>query len=132
MAGVWGCLQDLRPIILTNVSSRKYFTLPQILSFVDKQGEDNMPREIESNYKQIKSDILNIDLHNVLGFYNFLVALLLTYIEIYYSFQCCLEMPDSLLDESGVTIRNELSPKGILKGNLSASNFIMGAHTERR
>ncbi len=32
----------------------------EILSFVDEQGEDKMKQEIESNYRQIKSDILHI------------------------------------------------------------------------
>lgn len=37
-----------------------YQKIPQILSFVDEQGEDKMKQEIESNYKRIKSDILHI------------------------------------------------------------------------
>lgn len=37
-----------------------YQKIPQILSFVNEQGEDKMKKEIESNYKQIKSDILNV------------------------------------------------------------------------
>ena len=37
-----------------------YQKIPQILSFVNEQGEDKMKQEIESNYKQIKSDILNV------------------------------------------------------------------------
>ena len=40
--------------------SKAYQQIPQILSFVNEQGEDKMKQEIESNYKQIKSDILNI------------------------------------------------------------------------
>ena len=40
--------------------TKAYQQIPQILSFVNKQGEDKMKQEIESNYKQIKSDILNI------------------------------------------------------------------------
>ena len=40
--------------------SKAYQKIPQILSFVNEQGEDKMKQEIESNYKQIKSDILNI------------------------------------------------------------------------
>ncbi|CAA7193952.1 conjugal transfer protein MobC [Chryseobacterium potabilaquae] len=40
--------------------TKAYQKIPQILSFVDEQGEDKMKQEIESNYKQIKSDILNI------------------------------------------------------------------------
>lgn len=37
-----------------------YQQIPQILSFVDEQGEDRMKQEIESNYKQIKMDIVQI------------------------------------------------------------------------
>jgi len=40
--------------------TKAYQQIPQILSFVNKQGENKMKQEIESNYKQIKSDILNI------------------------------------------------------------------------
>lgn len=40
--------------------TKAYQPIPQILSFVNEQGEDKMKQEIESNYKQIKSDILNI------------------------------------------------------------------------
>jgi Type IV secretory pathway, VirD4 components len=40
--------------------TKAYQKIPQILSFVDGQGEDKMKQEIESNYKRIKSDILNI------------------------------------------------------------------------
>lgn len=40
--------------------TKAYQKIPQILSFVNEQGEDKMKQEIEGNYKQIKSDILNI------------------------------------------------------------------------
>lgn len=40
--------------------TKLYQTIPEILSFVDKHGEDKMRQEIESNYRQIKSDILSI------------------------------------------------------------------------
>lgn len=40
--------------------SKAYQQIPQILSFVNEQGEDKMKQEIDSNYKRIKSDILNI------------------------------------------------------------------------
>ena len=40
--------------------TKAYQKIPQILSFVNEQGEDKMKQEIENNYKQIKSDILNI------------------------------------------------------------------------
>lgn len=40
--------------------TKTYQRIPQILSFVNEQGEDKMKQQIESNYKQIKSDILNI------------------------------------------------------------------------
>ncbi|MEO6174950.1 MAG: conjugal transfer protein MobC [Flavobacterium circumlabens] len=34
--------------------------IPQILSFVDESGTDNMKKEIDANYKQIKSDIIMV------------------------------------------------------------------------
>ncbi|WP_068944909.1 conjugal transfer protein MobC [Chryseobacterium timonianum] len=40
--------------------TKVYQKIPEILSFVDEHGEDKMKQEIESNYRQIKSDILNI------------------------------------------------------------------------
>lgn len=40
--------------------TKAYKKIPQILSFVDEQGNDNMKQEIENNYRQIKSDILHI------------------------------------------------------------------------
>ncbi|MDX3913889.1 MAG: conjugal transfer protein MobC [Pseudosphingobacterium sp.] len=40
--------------------TKAYQKIPQILSFADEQGEDKMKQEIESNYKRIKSDIMNI------------------------------------------------------------------------
>lgn len=38
--------------------SKAYQKIPEILSFVNEQGEDNMKQEIEANYRQIKRDIL--------------------------------------------------------------------------
>ncbi|UUW07283.1 YWFCY domain-containing protein [Flavobacterium plurextorum] len=35
-----------------------YKKIPQILSFAEKSGEDNMKQEIDANYKQIKRDIV--------------------------------------------------------------------------
>ena len=40
--------------------TKAYQKIPQILSFVNEIGVDNMKQEIESNYKEIKSDIVNI------------------------------------------------------------------------
>ncbi|OPC21569.1 conjugal transfer protein TraG [Elizabethkingia meningoseptica] len=40
--------------------TKAYEKIPQILSFVDEKGEDKMKQQIESNYRQIKLDILNI------------------------------------------------------------------------
>ncbi|OCB70939.1 conjugal transfer protein MobC [Flavobacterium crassostreae] len=37
-----------------------YQKIPQILSFINEQGEDQMKQEIESNYRQIKKDIVLI------------------------------------------------------------------------
>ncbi|OIV40643.1 conjugal transfer protein MobC [Flavobacterium johnsoniae] len=51
-------------IVVDNVKvaseTKSYQKIPEILSFVTEQGEDKMKDEIESNYKRIKSDILNI------------------------------------------------------------------------
>ena len=40
--------------------TKVYQKIPEILSFVNEHGEDKMKQEIESNYRQIKSDILHI------------------------------------------------------------------------
>jgi len=40
--------------------TKVYQKIPEILSFVDEHGEDKMKQEIESNYRQIKSDVLSI------------------------------------------------------------------------
>ena len=40
--------------------TKAYQNIPQILSFVDEHGEDKMKQEIESNYRQIKLDIVHI------------------------------------------------------------------------
>ena len=40
--------------------TKAYQKIPQILSFVDEQGEDKMKKQIDSNYRQIKSDVLHI------------------------------------------------------------------------
>src|SRR5699024_9146102 len=40
--------------------TKAYQSIPEILSFVDETGADNLNQEIEANYLQIKTDILNI------------------------------------------------------------------------
>ncbi|WP_293303151.1 conjugal transfer protein MobC [Pedobacter sp. UBA4863] len=40
--------------------TKAYQQIPQILSFVDEQGEDNMKEQIENNYRQIKKDVVQI------------------------------------------------------------------------
>jgi hypothetical protein len=40
--------------------TKAYQKIPEILSFVDAQGKDNMKQEIEANYRQIKLDIVQI------------------------------------------------------------------------
>lgn len=40
--------------------TKVYQKIPEILSFLDKSGHDNMKQEIEANYKQIKRDIVLI------------------------------------------------------------------------
>ena len=39
---------------------KSYQKIPNIRSFVDKQGRDRMGRDIDDNYRQIKLDIVNI------------------------------------------------------------------------
>ncbi len=45
---------------LVTAETKSYQKIPDILSFVDTQGRDNMKQEIEANYKQIKLDIIVI------------------------------------------------------------------------
>ena len=40
--------------------TKAYKKIPEILPFTDEHGTDQMKQEIENNYKQIKSEILNI------------------------------------------------------------------------
>lgn len=40
--------------------TKAYKKIPQILSFVDEQGKDQMKQEIKSNYRRIKTDIISI------------------------------------------------------------------------
>lgn len=40
--------------------TKAYKKIPQILSFTDENGADNMKRQIEANYKQIKLDVMSI------------------------------------------------------------------------
>jgi hypothetical protein len=40
--------------------TKTYQKIPEILSFINEQGEDMMKAEIEANYKQIKQDIIGI------------------------------------------------------------------------
>lgn len=40
--------------------TKAYKKIPQILSFIDEGGVDNMKQEIEANYRQIKEDINHI------------------------------------------------------------------------
>src|SRR5690606_3155966 len=40
--------------------TKVYQKIPEILSFVNEHGEDKMKQQIESNYRQIKIDIVNI------------------------------------------------------------------------
>ncbi|WP_291115920.1 conjugal transfer protein MobC [Empedobacter sp. UBA7248] len=42
------------------IETKAYQKIPHILSFVDENGVDNMKQEIESNYKQIKLDVIQI------------------------------------------------------------------------
>lgn len=40
--------------------TKAYQKIPQILSFTDENGTDNMKQEIEANYRQIKADIVQV------------------------------------------------------------------------
>jgi uncharacterized UPF0160 family protein len=40
--------------------TKAYQKIPEILSFVNKAGEDMMKQEIEANYRQIKLDIIQV------------------------------------------------------------------------
>jgi predicted protein tyrosine phosphatase len=40
--------------------TKAYQKIPEILSFVDENGVDNMKRDIDKNYRQIKLDIVHI------------------------------------------------------------------------
>lgn len=40
--------------------TKAYKKMPQILSFTDEDGNDNMKQVIEANYKQIKADVMQI------------------------------------------------------------------------
>ena len=40
--------------------TKSYEKIPEILSFTDDNGMDNMKRDIENNYRQIKLDIVHI------------------------------------------------------------------------
>ena len=42
------------------IETKAYQKVPQFLSFVDDEGEDRKTLEIETNYKQIKIDIVEI------------------------------------------------------------------------
>ncbi|MCK0125091.1 hypothetical protein MWU76_11830 [Gelidibacter sp. F2691] len=42
------------------LQTKAYKTIPQIVSFTDENGTDNMKMEIETNYRQIKLDIVQI------------------------------------------------------------------------
>lgn len=40
--------------------TKAYKKIPEILSFTDENGKDNMKQEIEANYRQVKRDIVHI------------------------------------------------------------------------
>ena len=43
-----------------SAETKAYKKIPQILSFTDEHGNDNMKQVIEDNYRQIKTDVLQI------------------------------------------------------------------------
>src|SRR5690606_33683320 len=40
--------------------TKAYKKIPQILSFADENGNDNMKQVIEANYRQVKADVVHI------------------------------------------------------------------------
>ena len=40
--------------------TKAYQKIPQILSFEDEKGEDQMQQQIQANYKQVKTDIIQL------------------------------------------------------------------------
>ena len=40
--------------------TKTYQKIPQILSFKDENGEDQMQQQIQANYKQVKTDIIQL------------------------------------------------------------------------
>lgn len=42
------------------VETKAYKKIPQILSFTDENGADNMKQEIEANYRKVKADIVQV------------------------------------------------------------------------
>src|SRR5690606_15601835 len=43
-----------------SAETKAYKKIPQILSFADEHGNDNMKQVIEANYRQVKADIVHI------------------------------------------------------------------------
>ena len=43
-----------------SAETKAYKKIPQILSFTDEHGNDNMKQVIEDNYRQVKTDVLQI------------------------------------------------------------------------
>lgn len=43
-----------------SAETKAYKKIPQILSFTDENGADNMKQEIEANYKQVKQDVMTV------------------------------------------------------------------------
>lgn len=43
-----------------STETKAYKKIPHILSFTDEHGNDNMKQVIEANYRQVKTDVLQI------------------------------------------------------------------------
>src|SRR5690606_41998401 len=43
-----------------STETKAYKKIPQILSFTDEHGNDNMKQVIEANYRQVKADVVQI------------------------------------------------------------------------
>ena len=43
-----------------SAETKAYKKIPKILSFTDEHGNDNMKQVIEDNYRQVKTDVLQI------------------------------------------------------------------------
>src|SRR5690606_39525985 len=64
VTGVQTCALPISEIVVDNekvsAETKAYKKIPQILSFTDEHGNDNMKQVIEANYRQVKADVVQI------------------------------------------------------------------------